>query len=268
MQINPIHETGEINVIELKDIRKSFGDLEVLSGVNLTVNEGEVVVILGPSGSGKTTLLRTINFLDPADSGTITVGNITTDCKKADKKTVIEIRKKVAMVFQQYNLFANKTILQNVMEGLLIVQKKTKDETEETAKHYLDKVGLSDKYDVYPSQVSGGQQQRAAIARAVALHPEAILFDEPTSALDPELVGEVLEVMKSIAGQGTTMIVVTHEMGFAREVASRVIFMADGRVVEEGTPSEIFDNPQQERTKSFLARIRKDEEELIRRVTF
>lgn len=255
-------------MIKLKGIKKSFGDLEVLSGVDLTVNDGEVVVILGPSGSGKTTLLRTINFLDPANAGTITVGTIKTDCKRADKKVIMEIRKKVAMVFQQYNLFANKTILQNVMEGLVVVQKKPKKEAEETARYYLNKVGLSEKYNMYPSQVSGGQQQRAGIARAVALHPEAILFDEPTSALDPELVGEVLEVMKNIAKLGTTMIVVTHEMGFAREVANRVIFMADGHVVEEGTPHEIFDTPKQERTKAFLARIRKDEEELIKRSAF
>ncbi len=172
------------------------------------------------------------------------------------------------MVFQQYNLFANKTILQNVMEGLLVVQKKQKTEAEETAKLYLDKVGLSEKYNMYPSQISGGQQQRAGIARAVALHPEAILFDEPTSALDPELVGEVLEVMKNIARMGTTMIVVTHEMGFAREVANRVVFMADGHIIEEGTPHEIFDIPKHERTKAFLARIRKNEEELIKRNTF
>lgn len=242
-------------MIKLEHIKKSFGKHEVLKDVNLEVHTGEVVVILGPSGSGKTTLLRSINFLEPADRGSITIGDLTVDAKKASHKEILAIRQKTAMVFQLYNLFKNKTALENVTEGLIVVKGIDKASAEETAKDLLDKVGLKDKYDAYPSQLSGGQQQRVGIARALALDPEVILFDEPTSALDPELVGEVLSVMAKVAKQGRTMIVVTHEISFALDIASRIVFMDGGVVVEEGTPNEILLNPKQPRTREFLQRI-------------
>lgn len=242
-------------MIQVKHIKKAFGKLSVLKDVSLKVEDGQVVVLLGPSGSGKTTLLRCINFLEHADSGDLTVGDITVATNKVKKKEIYNIRKKVGFVFQNYNLFANKTALENVMEGLLLAQKMPKKEAETIAKETLDWVGLSDKYNYYPSQLSGGQQQRVGIARAVALHPEVILFDEPTSALDPELVGEILEVIKKVAKKGITMIVVTHEMSFAQDVADKVVFMDGGVVVEEGTPDEIFLKPKEERTKKFLERI-------------
>ena len=242
-------------MIEVKGIYKAFGKNEVLKGVDVQVEKGEVVVILGPSGSGKTTLLRCINFLEKADSGEITIGETNVKFKHATKKDILSIRRKTAMVFQTYNLFNNKTVLENVKEGLITARKVPKKEAEEISRKMLDKVGLTDKYDAYPSQISGGQQQRVGIARALALNPEVILFDEPTSALDPELVGEVLSVMKKVAKEGITMVVVTHEMSFAYDIASRVIFMEGGVVVEEGTPKEIFQNPKEERTKQFLKRI-------------
>ncbi|NLY78995.1 MAG: amino acid ABC transporter ATP-binding protein [Lysinibacillus sp.] len=242
-------------MLEIKDIHKSFGNNEILKGVDLTIDKGDVVVILGPSGSGKTTLLRCINFLERADKGTAKFGELEVDLKNASKREVLEVRKKTAFVFQNYNLFNNKTALENVMEGLVIARKVPKDEAREIAKKALDKVGLSEKYDSYPSQLSGGQQQRVGIARAVALNPDIILFDEPTSALDPELVGEVLNTMKEIANEGTTMLVVTHEMGFARDVANKVIFMDGGVIVEEGSPHDIFVTPKEERTKRFLRRV-------------
>jgi len=242
-------------MIEIKAIHKAFGKNEVLKGVDVKVNKGEVVVILGPSGSGKTTLLRCINFLEKADDGELTIGDKHIKFKHASKKDILEIRRKTAMVFQTYNLFNNKTALENVMEGLIVARKVPKNEAEKLSLKMLDKVGLSDKYNSYPNQLSGGQQQRVGIARALALNPEVILFDEPTSALDPELVGEVLTVMKKVAREGMTMIVVTHEMSFANEIASRVIFMDGGVVVEEGTPKEIFNHPKEERTKQFLKRI-------------
>lgn len=244
-------------MVELKGIKKSFGDLNVLKGVNLTVNDGEVVAILGPSGSGKTTFLRTINFLDPADDGSIKIGEISLEYKNAGKKDIQNIRKKTAMVFQNYNLFKNKTALQNVMEGLVLVQKMDKENAKKISEDALRKVGLGERMNYYPSQMSGGQQQRAGIARALVLNPEVILFDEPTSALDPELVGEVLNVMKDVANTGITMIVVTHEIGFAHDVASRVVFMDGGKIIEEGTPDEVIDHPKEERTKQFLSNIRK-----------
>lgn len=213
------------------------------------------MVILGPSGSGKTTLLRCINFLEKADEGELIVGESHVNFKHASKKQILEIRRKTAMVFQSYNLFNNKTALENVTEGLIIARKTSKKQAEELAKKVLDKVGLSDKIDFYPSQLSGGQQQRVGIARALALNPDVILFDEPTSALDPELVGDVLSVMKKVAEEGITMIVVTHEMSFAYDIASKVVFMEGGVIVEEGTPREIFTNPREERTKQFLKRI-------------
>ncbi len=242
-------------MIEIKGIHKSFGENEILKGANIKVNKGEVVVILGPSGSGKTTLLRCINFLEKANAGELTVGDTNVNFKNIHKKDILKIRKQTAMVFQSYNLFHNKTVIENVMEGLITPRKVAKKEAEEISKRLLEKVGLSDKYDSYPSQLSGGQQQRVGIARALAINPEVILFDEPTSALDPELVGEVLSVMKQVAEEGMTMIVVTHEMSFAYNIADKVIFMEGGVIVEEGTPEEIFDNPKEQRTKQFLKKI-------------
>jgi L-cystine transport system ATP-binding protein len=228
----------------------------VLNGVDITVEDGEVVVIIGPSGSGKTTLLRCINFLEKPDQGEITVGDLTVDARKVTKSEVLQLRRKQAMVFQQYNLFKNRTALENVIEGPVYVQKENKDKAIERGKELLDKVGLSDRYDYYPAQLSGGQQQRIGIARALALNPEVILFDEPTSALDPELVGEVLQVIRRVANTGKTMIIVTHEMKFAEEIASRVIVMDGGKVIEEGSPKQIFYQAQEERTKQFLQRLR------------
>lgn len=249
-------------MVELKNIHKAFGQNHVLNGVDMSIRKGEVVVILGPSGSGKTTLLRTVNFLDAADEGSISVNGFTVNSEKYTKSQVLELRRKTAMVFQNYNLFQNKTILENVMEGLVTVKKFKKSDAEKASKEILNKVGLSEKYGSYPSQLSGGQQQRAGIARALILDPDVILFDEPTSALDPELVGEVLNTIKAVAETGITMIVVTHEIAFAREVASRVIFMEGGRVVEEGAPSEILVHPREERTKRFLARITNPNQEM------
>ena len=243
-------------MVKCSQVHKSFGDLEVLKGVDLEVRKGEVVAILGPSGSGKTTFLRCINFLERGDAGTICVNGFTVPCKEGTKKDVLELRKKTAMVFQNYNLFKNKTVIQNVMEGLTIVQKVNKQEAYERSKAMLEKVGLGQRLDYYPIQMSGGQQQRAGIARALVLQPDVILFDEPTSALDPELVGEVLETMKEIAETGITMIVVTHEISFAHDVASKVVFMDGGVVVEQGTPEQVIDHPQNERTKQFLKKIK------------
>lgn len=242
-------------MLEIKNIHKSFGKNEILKGVDLKIDKGDVVVILGPSGSGKTTLLRCINFLERADEGTADFGDLKVNLKKASKKEVLAVRKKTAFVFQNYNLFNNKTALENVAEGLIVGRKVPKEEAYKKAKEALDRVGLAEKYDYYPIQLSGGQQQRVGIARAVVLNPDIILFDEPTSALDPELVGEVLEVMKSIAKEGTTMLVVTHEMQFAKDVANKVIFMDGGNIVEEGTPRDIFITPKEERTKRFLRRV-------------
>ena len=250
-------------MIAIRDVYKSFQDNEVLKGVSIEINKGDVVVILGPSGSGKTTLLRTINFLERADSGTLEWEDERLDLKRASRKEVAQIRKRTAFVFQNYNLFQNKTALGNVMEGLTVARKIPKAEAEEIAKKALDKVGLSDRYDYYPSQLSGGQQQRVGIARAVAVNPDIILFDEPTSALDPELIGEVLNVMKDLAAEGTTMIVVTHEMKFAQDVASKVIFMDGGVVVEEGSAEDIFRHPKEARTQQFLRRILPDFDYII-----
>lgn len=242
-------------MVELKNIQKSFGSNHILKGVNMSIGKGEVVVILGPSGSGKTTLLRTINFLDAADEGSISVSGFEVDAKKHSKSQIIELRRKTAMVFQNYNLFANKTILENVMEGLVTVKKFKKSDAEAMSREILKKVGLEERCDFYPAQLSGGQQQRAGIARALILDPDVILFDEPTSALDPELVGEVLNTIKAVAQTGITMIVVTHEIAFAREVASRVVFMEGGVVVEEGKPEEILVAPKHPSTQRFLKRI-------------
>lgn len=242
-------------MLAIKNIHKSFGNNEILKGVDITIEKGDVVVILGPSGSGKTTLLRCINFLERADQGHAIFGDDEVNLKTASKKQIHGLRQKTAFVFQNYNLFTNKTALENVTEGLIIGRKIAKAEAEDIGKKALAKVGLSEKYNAYPSELSGGQQQRVGIARAVALNPDIILFDEPTSALDPELVGEVLTVMKNIAKEGTTMLVVTHEMAFAKDVANKVIFMDGGVVVEEGSPQDIFVTPKEERTQRFLKRV-------------
>lgn len=242
-------------MLNVSNIHKQFDGVEVLKGVDVSVNQGDVVVILGPSGSGKTTLLRCMNFLERADQGTIDLDELHLDAKAATKKQVHELRQRTAFVFQNYNLFKNKTVLGNVMEGLVTSRKMPKAEARAVALEHLAKVGMAERADAYPNQLSGGQQQRVGIARAMALNPEVVLFDEPTSALDPELVGEVLSVMKDLAAQGTTMVVVTHEMAFAREVGTHVVFMEGGVVVEEGTPDEIFGCPKEERTRQFLRRI-------------
>ena len=239
-------------LLEIHDIHKSFGDLSVLNGVDLTVNKGDVVAILGPSGSGKTTLLRCINYLEKADSGEMVFDGSEYDLADTDKKSISELRKKTGFVFQNYNLFANKTALQNVTLGLTVARKMDKAKADEIGLAMLEKVGMKDRCDYYPSQLSGGQQQRVAIARALAADPEIIYFDEPTSALDPELIGEVLEVMRELAKEGMTMIVVTHEMSFARDVSSHVVFMEHGVIVEEGSSHDFFENPKQERTREFL----------------
>lgn len=242
-------------MLKVENIQKSFHGHEVLKGIDLEVDDGEVVVILGPSGSGKTTLLRSINFLEKADKGSIQINDLKVDAHAASKKEIMSVVRRLGMVFQQYNLFKNKTALENVILGPVQVKKVPKEKAIEEGKRLLDLVGLSDKYDAYPAQLSGGQQQRIGIARALALDPDVILFDEPTSALDPELVGEVLEVMRRVAKSGKTMIVVTHEMQFARDIATRVVFMDGGNIVEQGTPREIFLYPKEERTKQFLKRI-------------
>lgn len=239
----------------VNNIVKSFDQKKVLDGVSLTVNRGDVTVILGPSGSGKTTFLRCLNYLEKADAGHITIGEQGYDLANIHHKEILDIRRKTAFVFQNYNLFANKTALGNILEGLVIARKIPKDQALKTAEMVLKKVGLWDKRDAYPSQLSGGQQQRIGIARALAVNAEVILFDEPTSALDPELIGDVLQTMKELAKEGVTMIVVTHEMSFARDVANHVIFMEGGKIIEEGNPLDFFTHPKEERTKQFLSRI-------------
>lgn len=241
-------------MIQVENIHKKFDKNEILKGIDLTINQGEVVVIIGPSGSGKTTFLRCLNFLERADEGYLKIGDQQVDFEKVSKKEILDIRKKTAMVFQQYALFSNRTALENVIEGLVVARKVPKKEAAEKGRDLLAKVGLEGKEDHYPHELSGGQQQRVGIARAVALNPEVILFDEPTSALDPELVGETLEVIKDVAQSGSTLVIVTHEMQFAYEVADRVIFMENGVIVEQGTPEEVFDNTQEERTQNFLKR--------------
>ena len=241
-----------MSVLEIKDIHKSVGSLNVLNGVNLSVYKGDVIAILGPSGSGKTTLLRCINFLETADQGTMEFDEKEYDLASMHKNDIRDIRKKTGFVFQNYNLFANKTALQNVMLGLTSARKMDKKQAEKIGLEMLRKVGMEDRASHYPSQLSGGQQQRVAIARALATNPEIIYFDEPTSALDPELIGEVLNVMRELANEGMTMIVVTHEMSFAKEVSNHVIFMEGGKIIEQGTSKEFFENPKQERTREFL----------------
>lgn len=239
-------------MISVQGLKKSFGDNEVLKDINVEIKPKEVVVVIGPSGSGKSTFLRCLNLLETITGGHIYIEG--TDL--ADKKTNInDIRKEVGMVFQQFNLFPHKTVLENITMSPMLVRKWSKEKAEVKAKELLQKVGLADKANVYPDSLSGGQKQRVAISRALAMEPKIMLFDEPTSALDPEMVGEVLEVMKQLAKEGMTMVVVTHEMGFAREVGDRVIFMDGGYIIEENTPDELFNHPKHDRTKSFLGKI-------------
>mgnify|MGYP001370077000 CR=1 FL=1 len=242
-------------MIEAKNLTKKYGELCVFDKININVEKGEVVVIIGPSGAGKSTFLRCLNSLELPDGGEVLIEGKKMDYE--DKKCVRKNIEKMGMVFQNFNLFAHMTVLQNVCIAPVKVKKEDKNEVDKRARKLIEKVGLGDKFDVYPSKLSGGQKQRVAIARALAMNPDIMLFDEPTSALDPELVGEVLSVMKELAEEGMTMIVVTHEMGFAKEVGDRVIFMDGGKIVEEGNPEEIFENPKQERTKNFLSKILK-----------
>jgi ABC-type histidine transport system ATPase subunit len=251
--------------LKVKNIQKSFGNITVLKDISLTANKGDVITILGASGSGKSTLLRCINFLEIPDSGTVEVCGEIISTKKnrrgaivpVDVKKVQQVRVKLAMVFQQFNLWSHMTIIENIIEAPIHVLKMSKSEAIEKAHHYLGKVGIAEKADVYPIHLSGGQQQRAAIARALAMEPEVILFDEPTSALDPELVGEVLLVMRNLAEEGRTMLVVTHEMGFAREVSSQVIFLNEGYIDEKGPPEQVFESPESVRCRQFLSTILK-----------
>ena len=236
--------------VDVIDLYKSFGNLNVLNGINFQVEDGEVVCLIGPSGSGKSTILRCLNKLEKATSGTIIVDGYEITKKGID---INKVRQNIGMVFQQFNLFPHLSVIENIMMAPVDLKLMTKDEARETAMALLERVGLAEKANAYPKQLSGGQQQRVAIARALAMKPDIMLFDEPTSALDPEMVGEVLQVMRELADGGMTMVVVTHEMGFARDVADRVVFMSDGVIVEEGTPEEIFSNPREQRTKDFLS---------------
>ena len=239
-------------MLEIRNLRKAFGPLQVLKGIDLDVNKGDVVAILGSSGSGKTTMLRCLNFLERADAGTMDFDGRRIELHRATHAEINALRRRTGFVFQNYNLFANKTALQNVTEGLIIARKMPRRTAEELAHAQLVKVGMDDRADYYPSQLSGGQQQRVAIARAMAAAPEILYFDEPTSALDPELTGEVLTVMRQLAQEGRTMLVVTHEMDFARHVANRVVFMEQGVIVEQNTAEAFFNDPQQPRTQEFL----------------
>lgn len=243
-------------MLEIKNLKKSFGSNTVLKDISFSIEEGEIISILGPSGSGKTTLLRCLNFLEKANAGQLKISGLNVNLEKTNKKDILAIRRKTAMVFQSYNLFQNKTVIENIIEGPIQVQKRNAKEVRQEALILLKKVGLENKVDAYPSMLSGGQQQRVGIARALALNPDVILFDEPTSALDPELVGEVLEVIGKIAKESNkAMIIVTHEMNFAREISDRIIFMADGQIVEQGEPNELFNETKHERTKQFLKRM-------------
>ena len=239
-------------MLKTKGLRKSFGKNEILKGIDTEIKKGEVVCIIGPSGSGKSTFLRCLNLLEEPTEGTVILDDVVINTGGVD---INKMREKLGMVFQNFNLFPHKTVLENITIGPIQVLKKDKKEADEKAMELLEVVGLKDKAFEYPSSLSGGQKQRVAIVRALAMEPEAMLFDEPTSALDPEMVGEVLDVMKELARQGMTMVIVTHEMGFAREVADRVLFLDAGELIEEGTPAELFDNPKQERVKDFLSKV-------------
>ncbi|WUQ66898.1 amino acid ABC transporter ATP-binding protein [Streptomyces canus] len=241
-------------MIELRDVNKYYGELHVLQDINLTVGKGEVVVVIGPSGSGKSTLCRTINRLETIKSGSITLDG---QPLPEEGKALAKLRAEVGMVFQSFNLFAHKTVLQNLSLAQVKVRKRKKEQADGRSRELLDRVGLADQADKYPAQLSGGQQQRVAIARALAMEPKALLFDEPTSALDPEMINEVLEVMRQLAQEGMTMVVVTHEMGFARSAANRVVFMDDGRIVEDRAPDDFFTHPDSERARDFLSKILK-----------
>lgn len=239
-------------MVEISSVKKSFGEVQVLKGIDLSVEKGDAVAVIGPSGSGKTTLLRCINFLERADEGEMVFDGENFDLSRISKKDILRIRRKTAFVFQSYNLFLNKTALQNITEGLIIGRKMPKKQAVDIGNRMLQKVGLADFGGYYPEQLSGGQQQRVAIARALASSPEIIYFDEPTSALDPELTSEVLAVMRQLANEGMTMLVVTHELGFARNVSNKTVFMENGVVVESGTSKQLFDSPREERTRAFL----------------
>ncbi|WP_309505984.1 amino acid ABC transporter ATP-binding protein [Streptomyces pyxinicus] len=249
-------------MVDIRSVHKSFGALQVLNGIDLQVRAGEVTVVLGPSGSGKSTLLRTINHLEKVDRGRISVDGALVGYRRAGnrlyelpEREVLRRRTRIGFVFQNFHLFPHLTVVENVIEAPVSALKRPRKEAVESAHRLLERVGLADKATAYPRQLSGGQQQRVAIARALALEPRLLLFDEPTSALDPELVGEVLDVIRDLAGQGTTMIVVTHEIAFAREVADTVVFMADGRIVEQGPPGEVLERPRHERTRAFLSKV-------------
>lgn len=243
-------------MIKVTDLHKSFGELAVLKGIDFQADTGEVIVIIGPSGMGKSTFLRCINYIERPEKGIIEIDNVKVDAEKCTEKEITQLRLKTSMVFQNYNIFKNKTVIENVMLPMTSVQKIEKEIAEEKALQYLDQVGLLDKVNEYPSRLSGGQQQRVGIARAMAVNPKLILLDEPTSSLDPELVLGILDILRNLANEHKrTMIIVTHEMSFAKEIADRIIFMDDGRIIEEGTPEEIFSNPQNERTKRFLERF-------------
>ncbi|TYP73995.1 cystine transport system ATP-binding protein [Paenibacillus methanolicus] len=245
-------------ILQMTNVKKAFGRHEVLKGIDLTLNKGKVLVIIGPSGSGKSTLLRCMNLLETPTDGQLSLGGVSLDFaggRKSAKNAVLEIRKRTGMVFQSYNLFPHRTVLENIIEGPVIVQRKPVEVAKLRAIELLRKVGLADKADAYPHQLSGGQQQRVGIARAVAMDPELLLFDEPTSALDPELVGEVLKVIRELAAEGMTMAVVTHEMKFAGEVADQVVFMDNGLIVESGSPDQVLKRPANERTRMFLSRL-------------
>ncbi|MBQ1461008.1 MAG: amino acid ABC transporter ATP-binding protein [Selenomonas sp.] len=238
-------------MIVIENLHKAFGEVEVIKGVNLHIEPQEVVALIGPSGSGKSTLLRCMNYLEEPTAGKVTVAGTPLD----GEANINKVREEVGMVFQRFNLFPHMTALENIMLAPMKVKKVSRDDAAKKAKELLERVGLADKAESFPSQLSGGQQQRVAIARALAMEPKVMLFDEPTSALDPEMVGEVLDVMRSLAKEGMTMVIVTHEMGFAREVADRVLFVDDGQVLEQGAPQDLFEHPQQERTKLFLSKV-------------
>ena len=242
-------------MIKIENLSKSFGNNRILKGINLTVDKGEVVSIIGTSGTGKSTFLRCLDYLEKPDSGTITIGDVTLDAEKATKQDIEKLRLKSAMIFQNYNLFLNKTVMQNVTLPLISTKRYSKKEAEEIALKFLKKVGMAHKVDSYPITLSGGEQQRVSIARSIASSPEVLLFDEPTSSLDPSWKQEVLEVIRSLANEHYTMIIVTHEMEFAKEVSDKIVFMSEGIIEEEGTPNQIFKNAKSEKTKKFLARI-------------
>lgn len=252
-----------ISMLSVTNLHKYYGDTHVLKGIDVEVAQGEVLAIIGPSGSGKTTFLRCMNYLETPNRGKISINHVTIDAENTTKKQIHQLRQQSSMVFQQYHLFKNKTAIENIMEGLIITKKMPKRKAEELALSYLERVGLKERRDAYPSQLSGGQEQRIGIARALAMNPAVILFDEPTSALDPENVGDILAIMRDIANQGMTMIIVTHEIEFARNVADQVIFMDQGEIVEKGTPEEVLVHPTYERTKRFLRRLHQEPDFII-----